>query len=185
MNLTVGVNEFVHRQVPASGKTYSTLTFDEIAHYAQEKLNQNQFIKGYRDGVVIIKIEDKLTEKFICPFVKITKESILKAEVAKRRPEEDHYIRIKAKNGTPLKTESVELILYRRDVLKETNEHTTDSDWELISFHAIPKGIKQMPMGPVTMMRNQLQLTGGTKGFYESEQWAKSVEFWQKYAIKE
>ena len=36
-----------------------------------------------------------------------------------------------------------------------------------------------MPMGPTTMMRNQLQLKGGTKGFYSSEEWAKSVEFWQ------
>ena len=40
-------------------------------------------------------------------------------------------------------------------------------------------------MGPVTMMRNQLQLNGGTKGKYSSKQWAESVNFWQKYAIKE
>ena len=42
-----------------------------------------------------------------------------------------------------------------------------------------------MPMGSVTMMRNQLHLPGGTKGYYESGKWAKSVHFWQKYAIKE
>ena len=103
----------------------------------------------------------------------------------KQFTEENHYIRIKAINGTPLETGLVELILYRNDVLKESNENTTNNDWELISFHAIPKGIKEMPMGAVTMMRNQLQLPGGTKGFYESEKWAKSVQFWQKYAIKE
>ena len=40
-------------------------------------------------------------------------------------------------------------------------------------------------MGPVTMMRNQLQLTGGTKGNYTSDEWADSVHFWQKYALKE
>ena len=82
-----------------------------------------------------------------------------------------------------LKTGSVNLILYRHDVLAETNENTTDADWELISFHAIPEGITDMPMGPVTMMRNQLQLPGGTKAFYESEKWAQSVNFWQVYAI--
>jgi hypothetical protein len=185
LKITVGVSEFVYRQKPNSGKTYSSLDFLEIAKYAEKKLNNNDYSKGYRDGVVIIKIEDELAKKFICPFVKINDDSILKAEVSKRRPEEDHYIRIKAKNGTPLKTESVELILYRNDVLKESNEDTTDNDWELISFHAIPEGIKEMPMGAVTMMRNQLQLPGGTKGFYESEKWAKSVQFWQKYAIKE
>ena len=42
-----------------------------------------------------------------------------------------------------------------------------------------------MPMGPVTMMRNQLQLVGGTKGIYTSEEWAESVYFWQQYAMKE
>tara|TARA_B100000427_G_scaffold64863_1_gene51447 strand:+ start:1448 stop:2014 length:567 start_codon:yes stop_codon:yes gene_type:complete len=186
LRITVGISDFVYRQKPNSGKTYSLLSFTEIAKYAEDKLNNNKFTKGYRDGVVIIKIDNtKIVKKFICPFVKINDNSILKAEVARRRPEEDHYIRIKAINGTPLETGLVELILYRNDVLKESNENTTNNDWELISFHAIPKGIKEMPMGAVTMMRNQLQLPGGTKGFYESEKWAKSVQFWQKYAIKE
>ena len=44
---------------------------------------------------------------------------------------------------------------------------------------------EEMPMGAVTMMRNQLQKPGGTKGFYESEKWAESVDFWQQYAILE
>ena len=39
-----------------------------------------------------------------------------------------------------------------------------------------------MPMGPVTMMRNQLNLEGGTSAHYTSEEWAEAVEFWQKYA---
>ena len=41
-----------------------------------------------------------------------------------------------------------------------------------------------MPMGPVTMMRNQLQLKGGTKAYYSSEEWAKAVYFWQHYATR-
>ena len=120
---------------------------------------------------------------FICPFVKITEETKLKAEIIRRRPEEEPYIQIRALNGSPLKTNSVELILYRNDVLAETYEDTTDSDWELISFHAIPKGVIDMPMGPTTMMRNQLQLQGGTKAYYEPEKWARSVRFWQQYAV--
>ncbi|MAN34816.1 MAG: hypothetical protein CMF89_00210 [Candidatus Marinimicrobia bacterium] len=185
LKITVGISDFVYRQKPNSGKTYSLLSFSEIAKYAQDKLNKNEFTKGYRDGVVIVKIDDELSKQFICPFVEINDDSLLKAEVARRRPDEEHYIRIKATNGKALETGSVELIIYRNDVLKETNENTTDCDWELISFHALPKGIEEMPMGAVTMMRNQLQLPGGTKGYYESEKWAKSVHFWQKYAIKE
>jgi hypothetical protein len=37
-------------------------------------------------------------------------------------------------------------------------------------------------MGPVTMMRNQLELKGGTKAHYSSEEWAEAVKFWQEYA---
>ena len=68
-------------------------------------------------------------------------------------------------------------------MLKETNEENTSKDWELIAFQAIPKEIDSLPMGPITMMRNQLCLQGGTKGEYTSKEWAKSMEFWQKYAL--
>ena len=185
MNSTVGVSDFVKRQIKNTGKTYSSLTFEEIATYAEKKLNKGVFKEGYRDGVVLISVDKRLHKKFICPFVKIDMNTKLKAEVNKRRNNEEHYIRIKAIDGKELETGNVEIILYRNDVLKETKEQSTKNDWELNSFHAIPKGIKSLPMGPVTMMRNQLQLKGGTKGHYKSEQWAESVYFWQNYAIKE
>jgi len=181
---TVSVNDFVCRQTKDSMKSYTkNLSFDEIAIHAQCQLACGNFKQGYREGVVIVQVDKKLTHHFICPFVKITNETKLNATLVRRRPEETPYIQIRALNGTPLKTGSVDLILYRHDVLAETNEQTSDADWELISFHAIPEGVHDMPMGPVTMMRNQLQLTGGTKAHYESDDWAKSVKFWQEYAI--
>ena len=181
---TVSVNDFVYRQTKDSMKSYTkNLSFDEIAIHAQRQLACRNFKPGYRDGVVIIQVDKKLTHHFICPFVKITNETKLSATMVQRRPEEAPYIQIRALNGTPLKTGSVDLILYRHDVLAETNEQTSDSDWELISFHAIPEGVDDMPMGPVTMMRNQLQLTGGTKAYYESDDWAESVNFWQGHAM--
>ena len=181
---SVSVNELVRRQVKGSGKTYAdTLTFEEIASHGEEQLKQGHHKQGYRDGVIIVQVEDKLLHHFICPFVQISDETKLRAVVTRRRPNEAPYIQIRALNGTPLKTGSVDLILYRHDVLAETDEQTSDTDWELISFHAIPEGIHDMPMGPVTMMRNQLHLTGGTKAYYESEDWAESVNFWQGYAM--
>ena len=181
---TVSVNDFVRRQSKDSGKSYVIdLSFKEIAQHAQNQLVSGNFKAGYRDGVVIVQVDKKLTHHFICPFVKITNETKLNATLVRRRPEETPYIQIRALNGTPLKTGSVDLILYRHDVLAETNEQTSDTDWELISFHAIPEGHHNMPMGPVSMMRNQLQLTGGTKAYYESDDWAESVNFWQGYAM--
>ena len=181
---SVSINDFVLRQAKDSGKTYAeNLTFDNIASHAQEQLANGNYTEGYRDGVILVQVSKELIHHFICPFVKITEETKLKATVLRRRPEEKPYIQIRALNGTLLKTGAVDLILYHHDVLKETNEQTTDAEWELISFHAIPEEIDNMPMGPVTMMRNQLQLLGGTKAFYESEKWAESVKFWQEYAV--
>ena len=181
---TVAVNDFVCRQTKDSMKSYSEdLSFNEIAIYAQRQLACGNYKQGYRDGVIIVQVEDKLLHHFICPFVQISDETKLRAVVTRRRPNEAPYIQIRALNGTPLKTGSVDLILYRHDVLAETDEQTSDTDWELISFHAIPEGIHDMPMGPVTMMRNQLQLTGCTKAYYKSEDWAESVNFWQGYAM--
>ena len=181
---TVSVNDFVCRQTKDSMKSYTeNLSFDEIATHAQRQLPCGNYKQGYRDGVIIVQVEDKLLHHFICPFVQISDKTKLRAVVTQRRPNEAPYIQIRALNGTPLKTGSVDLILYRHDILVETDEQTSDTDWELISFHAIPEGIHDMPMGPITMMRNQLQLTGGTKAYYKSEDWAESVNFWQGYAM--
>ena len=181
---TIGISDFVKRQIQGSGKTYSkTLSFEDIATHATEQLTKGQYRLGYREGVLLAKVDLSLINNYICPFVKIDEKSKLQAKMVRRRPEEEPYIQIRALNGTPLKTGAVDIILYRHDVLMETNEHCTNKDWELISFHAIPTNITEMPMGPTTMMRNQLELTGGTKAHYESEEWAKSVKFWQEYAV--
>ncbi len=185
MNSIVGVNSFVERQNEDSGKTYSkNMSFREIAEYASSKIIKKKYEQGYRDGVIIVPVEKKLLNNFVSPIVKINDKTKLNAEYVSRRPEEEPYIKVTALNGKRLKTGKVELILYRNDVLKETNENETNKKWELISFHAVPIEVMKLPMGPVTMMRNQLQLKGGTKGYYSSTEWAKSVEFWQKYCFR-
>ena len=147
----------------------SELTFDEITIGLNKEFH--------------VTITQSLVDDFVSPIIKINEKTKLIAEQVKRRENEKPYIRIRALNGQPLKTKNVDLVLYRHDVLKETNENETDDKWELISFHAIPDGIKNLPMGPITMMRNQLQLEGGTKGLYSPKEWAESVNFWQKYCF--
>ena len=183
MNNSVKVNSFVMRQVKSSGKTYSTLSFEEIANYAEEQVKKNNYKLGYRDGVIRVNVEPNFIKYFICPFTRLLDNTRLVANMVKRTPEEEPYIQIRALNGDVLITESVDLILYRHDVLSETNEQEFNEGWELIAFHAIPEGITTMPMGPITMMRNQLQLKGGSNGRYNSDEWAESINFWQKYAV--
>ena len=181
----IGVSSFVRGQVKKGNKSeLFNISLEEVALAAEQKLNIGEFTNGYRDGVIIVEITDEeFCKNFICPLVKIDHNTKLKCKSTKRRPEEDPYLQIKAINGTRLKTNLVEIILYRHDVLKETNENSTSCDWELIAFHAIPEGIDKLPMKPVTMMRNQLQLEGGTKAHYSSEEWAQAVNFWNKYAL--
>ena len=178
----VAVNSFVKRQIKGSGKTYSeTLSFEEIALDAQNQMLKRNFKEGYRDGVRIVNANNKNIKHFYCPYVKINNNTELISRIVKRQDNEESYIQTRVKSGIPLAAGKVEYIVYRNDVLAENNENTTDSDWELISIHAIPKGVDKMPMGPVTMMRNQLNLEGGTRAHYTSEEWAEAVEFWQKY----
>ena len=179
----VAVNDFVLRQVKGSGKTYSDhLSFDEIAIDAERQMAKGLIKKGYRDGVIIVSANENYIKKFVCPYVKINENTKLSSKFVQRQPGEDFYIQTRAINGVPLKASNVEYILYRHDVLAENNENTTSHEWELISIHAVPEGVEEMPMGPITMMRNQLERKGGTKALYSSDEWAKSVEFWQKYA---
>ena len=179
----VEVNEFVRRQVKGSGKTYSeSLSFREIAEHAQEQMEKNIFKAGYRKGVRVVKVNKSLVDKFVCPFVKITSETKLVSRLIKRQCNEEPYIQTRALNGMLLQAGKVELIWYSNKVLKENNENSTNAEWELISINALPMGVESMPMGPITMMRNQLELIGGTKAKYSSDEWAESVHFWQKFA---
>lgn len=181
--MTVTVNNFVRRQKKNSGKTYSLkLSFEDIAQHAENQMINGDFIEGYREGVRVVFAKETIINNFICPFVKIDQNTKLNASFVVRQDGEEPYIKVTASSGLPLKTGAVEIICYHKDVLKENNENSADGDWELISFHAIPREVEAMPMGPVTMMRNQLDLKGGTKAHYKSQSWAESVRFWQKYA---
>ena len=182
----VAVNDFVRRQIKGSGKTYSkSLSFEEIAIDAELQMIKGHFKEGYRDGVRIVIGSETLLNKFVCPFVKLDSSTELKSKVVFRQKGEESYIQIRAKAGIPVEAGRIEYILYRHDVLAENNEQSSNEAWELISIHAIPKGIKKLPIGPVTMMRNQLELKGGTKAEYTSDEWADSVRFWQQYAALE
>ena len=181
--MKVAVNEFVRRQTKGTGKTYSdSLTFEEVAQDAEKQMANGHFKEGYRDGVRIVEGSVELTYQFVCPFVKLDENTELLSKLVQRRSNEEFYIQTRAKSGTPLKVGRIEYIVYRHDVLAENDENSTDAEWELISIHSVPEGVEKLPMGPITMMRNQLELPGGTKAYYSSEEWAEAVRFWQQYA---
>ena len=66
-------------------------------------------------------------------------------------------MKISHKNSEKFPYDVNDLAIYLYDVAmkmkgvtinnEETNENSTELDWELISFHAIPKDIDKLPMG--------------------------------------
>ena len=181
--MNIDINDFVRRQVKGSGKTYAKpLSFGLIAEHAESQMGKNYFSDGYRDGVRVVHVDQSIVEDFVCPYVKLDESIKIISKLVCRRPGEEPYIQTRAINGTLLIAHKVNLIIYRHDILKENKENTTNANWELISINSIPFGVKDLPMGPVTMMRNQLNLAGGTKAKYTSEEWSRSVRFWQQYA---
>ena len=64
--MNVAVNDFVHRQVQGSGKTYSkTLSFDSIARHADTQMKKGCFTIGFRDGVRIVHADQSIVDEFV------------------------------------------------------------------------------------------------------------------------
>ena len=103
MKYTVKASSFVQRQIKGSGKSYSTtLSFDDIALLAESRLNKNNFKDGYREGVVIVTLDESYSSEFICPLIKINGDTNLIAKYVKRRENEEPYIQIRARGGQRL-----------------------------------------------------------------------------------
>ena len=122
MKYKVKASKFVERQIKGTGKTYSeSLLFPEIATIGEEKLNSGDYIRGYRDGVVLIELKDDTARQFICPLIKIDKNTILSAKNVQRRRAEAFYIQFRALKGKSLTTHQADLDSYRNDLLNDTH----------------------------------------------------------------
>jgi hypothetical protein len=119
---------------------------------------------------------------FYCPMVAVDLATNLEAEVMKRRPDEESYVRVTA-NGPEIEAKFVKVVLYSAQTLiDEKEERSGDFDWEIISLMASP--VENEPVPPQTMARNQLGMKGGSPRQYTSEEWARSVWYWSQYVTR-
>ena len=175
--VSVGINEFVRRQVPNSRFAHFNGTFEQVAALAEQHFSQA--VPGYRDGVCLVPVP---AEGFCTSTVTVTDLLPLRATFQARQAGEDASI-IVTVTGDKAPAQAVDLVLYRHDVLAENNEQSGEEcEWELISINA--RICQQAePMHPVTMARNFLTLKGGTKGEYTAEQFAEAIIFWSKHVL--
>mgnify|MGYP001249053429 CR=1 FL=1 len=52
-NKLVSINEFIKRQTKNSGKTYTTLSFKDLAEYAEKLSMEDQVVRACRENLVV------------------------------------------------------------------------------------------------------------------------------------
>lgn len=163
------------------GKSFSFCEITCAELLKRVKWNMDRAREGYRPGVLLVPIEP---EGIFSSTVRITDENrhLLRTVFEARREGEEPFRKtVIDAPKTPAKF--VDVVLYRNDVLAEGNENTDPTaDWEVISVNARLTEEPE-PMTPMTMARNFLVLTGGTKGEYTAEQFAKSIVFWSQHSM--
>jgi hypothetical protein len=194
---TIGINEFVRRQTDASEFTHFEGSFETVARLAQEFFNEAK--PGYRDGVCLVPVPP---EGFYTGVVELSEGDPLVGTYKARRPGEEprKSVHVPLEGVRDLgrgvvnprvfweKTPAVgvDVVLYRKDVLAEGNESTTDCDWEIVSINGRITEEEQ-PIHPDTLIANHFELDGGTATGMDSVEFVealrKSVMYWKNKAM--
>lgn len=178
---TIACNNFLKRQTIDSPFSCFLGTWDELEQLALAHFETRRPViqdgKPRADQVLVSVPPDG----FFAGTVEVTSNTPLIATFVQRRLDERPYIQIEAK-GEKAAARTVELVLYRHDVLAAENSASTDADWEIISINADASGLGKQPLHPVAMARNFLHLPGGTPAVYSAEEFAIAIDYWNRYA---
>jgi hypothetical protein len=142
-------------------------------------MDAGQAVPGYMDGVMLVRPNPA---GFLSGVVEIDKDTELSASFVARRKGEDPFIDVRAV-GVALPAKAVDVVVYRHDVLTKDGDNSTDAAWEIVSVNARPTE-EEEPQGPVSMARNHLGLTGGTKHEYTADEFAKAIVYWSRRALR-
>lgn len=189
------VDPFCHRQFddPGYAGTRISVSKEEFAARANAHLEANPacLVDGYAPFCKHIFIENFL-EGATLPYAALTDElqplvrSAYEARTEKELPVLTRWIPASAVE--PKRATYLDLILYSREQIRKENaamgvSSDEDAPWGIISVKAqdVPY---EVPMNPITMMRNALGVEHGGSGVpIEREKYSASVEFWQKHVV--
>jgi len=182
-NPTIGVNEFVRRQTAESEFTSFEGSFETIARLAVEFFDEAK--AGYKDGVCLVPVP---AEGFYTGVVELSEGDALVGKYRARREGEEPRKTSHAVGGEKSPAVAVDVVLYRKDVLAEGDEATTDCEWEIVSVNGrITQD--EMPIHPDTLIANHFGLDGGTLTGMSPEEFEAalkvSVMFWKNKAMLE
>jgi len=181
--MTIAFNSFVRRQTaesPFSHFSRWTLSDEKVLEMVQANLEKAK--KGYRDGVILVPVAP---EGFFSSVIQLQAGDKLHGEFKARRDGEEPRKTLHA-NGQKIAAQSVDVVLYSKEVLAEGKENSTDADWEIVSFNASPE-VGEMPIQPDTLIANHFQLSGGTATNMSDSEFVEalkqSVLYWKDKAL--
>lgn len=184
MTDSIAVSEFVRRQTLNSRFSHYEKDWLELLGIVQAHFRDAK--TGYRDGVVLVPVPP---ENFRCGVVQLQEGDVLVGTYEARQEGEEPRKQVGVpaeglvKQGrVKTKAVSVDIVLYRHDVLAENDERSSEAEWEIISINASPTE-GEMPMHPGTLMANHFQLSGGTATNMSNDEFVealrKSVLYWK------
>jgi hypothetical protein len=190
--ITLGWSDFAKKySKQGTGNSFSTLDEQTIIRLTLE--NWHKAIPGNGETDLNRKILVPLPiDGFFCPpKAKLVLGMPINAEIVERQKGEEPYIQIYVDRSVaesfnaliekPAK--SVFIVCYNKEALLENNgTRSTDCDWEIVTILCNDTSENQ-PMDSLTMARNMLEKTGGTKGEYSAKEFAEAV--WLEHTKKE
>lgn len=174
-NASKGVNNYAHP--PRSGFAMQTL------ENFISQCDDTDILAGYRDGVILVHRPNP--GWVLHDTVELVEGEELKASFTARVPGEEPRKAYEAiRNELPL-AKSVFFVLYRSDVLNETEERSRDTEWEVVAAITSALDIPE-PMAVETLLANHFKLSGGTQTNMSDTTFVQaleeSVRFWKNRA---
>jgi len=153
------INPFVLRQTKNSPFSHYGGTFDGVLALVEDNFENAK--SGYRDEVVLVSVPP---EGFFSGVVQLEEGQELTGSFKARRDGESPRKQVLAKGATKIPAVSVDIVLYRSDLLADSGDNAleaTADNWEVVSINASPvEG--DMPIDPITLMHNHFGSDGGT-----------------------
>jgi hypothetical protein len=184
--MQITVNPFVKRQTPLSSFSHFSGDMERLPEMVKQNWSAQK--EGYRDGVILVLVDPT---DFFSGVITLEDGAELSGTFRPRREGEAPRKEIRAKSALERKiaAQSVEIVLYRSDVLAEGGDNSLESsteNWEIISINASPTE-GEMPISPTTLMHNHFGSDGGTATNMTDAEFVEALrsgfEFWSNKAM--
>jgi hypothetical protein len=179
------------RNRPGTGHSYTVLSDRNLLRAIEWGWHYRKPGDGEKglDRKILVPVDSVVTSAFYCPVYKVDVDTQLDVRVSKRQDHEDLKIDVFLKQPKwwqfwrkpvlPEPARFVDVVLYSRETLLENNgEVSGDYDWEIVALLA--RSVEKEPMNPLTMARNMLEHSGGTKSTYTAQEFAESIYYWSQ-----